>query len=174
LLSVPLFIKEQHFGQLTLSRYDVNPFDEHEVRVLRAFADQAAVAIANAQLFTDLDESLAMQIATSEVLRLISANPGNVRAVFDGIIERAAALCGATGAAIVQYDNGIGTYLASLMDPGLVGQSFPAPVPYEDLPQRYVTDLRKVRRPDQSMIPDIRSTLTVDLRRVTICMGCSR
>ena len=164
LLSVPLRSGGAPYGQLTVTRFTVNPFEERHGKILQAFAEQASIAISNARVFNDLDESLAQQVATSEVLALISAHPGDLRTVLDGIVERAAALCDATGAAIIQYADGTGTYLASLMDSGLVGRSFPAPTPYSDEPQRFVTDFREIRRPDQSMIPDIRSTLTVDLR----------
>lgn len=147
------------------------PFSADEISLLEEFTAQAVIALDNSELLAtletrnnDLAESLELQTATSEVLRLISDNPGDLQAVFDGIIQRAAGLCDATGAAILRYQDGVGTYLASLMDPRLVGQSFAAPVPYSDDAPRFVADFRTIRRADQSTIPDIRSTLTVDLR----------
>lgn len=103
-MSIPLFIKEHHFGQLTLSRFDVNPFDEHEVRVLRAFTDQAVIAISNAKLFSDLDDSLDLQTATSEILQVISANPGDIDTVFASIMRRANAMCDADASAVWRND----------------------------------------------------------------------
>ncbi len=100
LLSIPLFIGGRHFGQMTLSRSKVDPFDDHAIRVLRAFADHAAVALSNAGLFSELAESLELQTATSEVLRLISDNPGDLQAVFDGIIQMAMNLCDADTASV--------------------------------------------------------------------------
>ena len=41
-----------------------------------------------------------MQSATSEVLRLISANPGDLNVVLDGIVAKAAEICGADNGAV--------------------------------------------------------------------------
>jgi len=87
-----------------LSRFDVNPFDEHEVRVLRAFTDQAVIAISNAKLFSDLDDSLDLQTATSEILQVISANPGDINTVFASIMRRANAMCDADASAVWRND----------------------------------------------------------------------
>jgi GAF domain-containing protein len=155
-----------------MARRDVPvPFSDGDVALLEEFAAQAVIALDNAELLAaletrnnDLAESLELQTATSEVLTLISENPGNLRAVMDGVVARAAALCDATGAAILQYKDGLGTYLASLMDPNLVGVSFQQLTGYTDNGPRFVDDFREIRQPYHSMIPDIRSTLTVDLR----------
>ena len=73
-----------------------------ETALLRPSTDQAAIAVDNARLLreieernNDLSESLELQTATSEVLQLISANPGDLTVVLEGIVTRAAALCGA-------------------------------------------------------------------------------
>ena len=69
---------------------------------METFADQAAIAVDNARLLreieqrnTELSESLELQTATSEILQLISDNPGNLDAVFQGIVTQAAHLCDA-------------------------------------------------------------------------------
>jgi len=52
----------------------------------------------------DLTEALEQQTATSEILRVISSSPTDVRPVFDTIVQNARRLCGADSAAVLTYD----------------------------------------------------------------------
>ena len=96
---VQLRHEESVFGYIEVGRFQVRPFNDHNARVLQTFAEQAMIAITNAKLFNDLDAALEQQTATSEVLALISAHPGELRTVLEGILEKAAALCGADAGA---------------------------------------------------------------------------
>ena len=95
-------------GSIGFMRSEPGGFSDDEMSLLKAFTDQAAIAVANARLLrqieernSDLSESLELQTATSEVLELISANPGDLRTVLDGICGRAIDLCGADSCAVV-------------------------------------------------------------------------
>ena len=79
---------------LGVNRHEVRPFDEREARILNAFAEQAAIAIGNAKLFNDLDESLARQRAMTDVLDAVSTARFDLQPVFDRIVEHASHLCG--------------------------------------------------------------------------------
>jgi GAF domain-containing protein len=51
-----------------------------------------------------LDESLAREMATSDILRMIARSPTDLQSVLDGIAERAATLCDATDAVVWRVD----------------------------------------------------------------------
>jgi GAF domain-containing protein len=51
-----------------------------------------------------LGEALDHQIATSEILRVISSSPTDVRPVFDAIARNAVLLCGGIGAVVLRFD----------------------------------------------------------------------
>ncbi|HEV8535559.1 MAG TPA: GAF domain-containing protein [Candidatus Limnocylindria bacterium] len=100
MLGVPLFRGDTVVGVFVLTRNVVRPFAESEIELVRAFADQAVVAVENARLFNETKEALAQQTAVAEILTVTSKSPTNIEPILRAVAERAVRLCEAEDAVI--------------------------------------------------------------------------
>ncbi len=94
-LAVPLMREGGAYGTLFLFRREARVFSQDQVALVETFARQAAIAISNVSLFNETREALEQQTAISEILRVISGSPGDVRPMLHAVAERALALCDA-------------------------------------------------------------------------------
>jgi GAF domain-containing protein len=117
---VPMLREGEAIGAILVARQEPGRFLDGEVELLKTFADQGVIAIENVRLFTELEarnreltNTLARQVATSEVLRAISNAHTDIQPVFEIIARSARRLCGAAYAQ-VQLSDGHSIHLAAL------------------------------------------------------------
>jgi GAF domain-containing protein/anti-sigma regulatory factor (Ser/Thr protein kinase) len=118
-LWVPMLRQGTPVGALVVWRREVQPFDDRQIGLLATFADQAVIAIENTRLFQELQarnreltEALEQQMATSEVLSVISRSPADLRPVYDTILASVTRLCEARIAALFLFDGEVLTAAA--------------------------------------------------------------
>jgi two-component system, NtrC family, sensor kinase len=110
LLAVPLMREDRAIGVITVFRMEVRPFTEKQISLVKTFADQAAIAIENVRLFTELESrtaeltrSIGELKALGEVGQAVSSTL-DLETVLSTIVSRATQLAGMDGGSIWEYD----------------------------------------------------------------------
>jgi GAF domain-containing protein len=107
LVGVPMFKENELIGAIAVYRQEVRPFSDKQIALVQNFAAQAVIAIENTRLLNELRESLQQQTATSEVLSVISASPGELEPVFGIMLASATKLCEASYATMWLSEGGV-------------------------------------------------------------------
>jgi class 3 adenylate cyclase len=78
LLGLPIAFDGELLGVIGLSRADVRPFEPAEIELVATFADQGAIAVANAKLFETVERQKGelARFLSPEVAALISSDEG--------------------------------------------------------------------------------------------------
>jgi GAF domain-containing protein len=104
MLGVPMLREGEPLGALVVAWREPGETPRRQVELLQTFANQAAIAIENVRLFNETKESLEQQTAISDVLRVISSSPADVKPVLDAVAQRAARICEASDVRIFLMD----------------------------------------------------------------------
>jgi signal transduction histidine kinase len=116
-LAVPLAREGRLEGVFSLARPEPGAFSAREIELVRTFANQAVIAIENVRLFEevqaktrDLEESLAQQTATADVLKVISRSAFDLDAIFQTLVTTAVDLCKASSGTLCVRDGDVFRY----------------------------------------------------------------
>jgi two-component system, NtrC family, sensor kinase len=104
---LPLLTCDGALGALALGSRERGGFTDSQILLLETFAEQAVIAISSAETYRALQERtqaltrrnsgygerIEQQAATIDVLKAMSASPGDARPVFELIVDRARAFC---------------------------------------------------------------------------------
>jgi signal transduction histidine kinase/putative methionine-R-sulfoxide reductase with GAF domain len=92
------------------------PFTDKELRIMQGFADQAVIAIQNAQMFKETNDALERQTATSEVLEVISNSVADAQPVFEKILDSCERLISSQSLGLIVVDENGMTQLKAYRD----------------------------------------------------------
>jgi two-component system, NtrC family, sensor kinase len=171
-LAVPMLRDGEPIGSIAVTRAEPGPFSSAKIKLLQTFADQAVIAIENVRLFTELQqkndaltrahaqatESLEQQTATSEILRVISSSPTDVRPVFDTIVKSAVKLCNGVFGGLYRFDGELihsaatHNYRSEALD--AIRSVFPARPSQTLLVGRAIIERAVVQVPDLELDPE--------------------
>jgi signal transduction histidine kinase len=165
LLCVPMLRQDLLLGVIAMGRTEVQPFTDRQIELVTTFADQAVIAIENVRLLQELQdrnreltEALDQQTATSEILRVISGSPTDVRPVFDMIAKSAVQLCNGQYGAVYQFDGELIHFVTHYNYPPegveTLRQVFPLPPGPFGVTGRSILNRAVVQIPDVSADPE--------------------
>jgi two-component system, NtrC family, sensor kinase len=116
LLLVPMLRENDMVGVIAIFRQTVHAFSDKQIDLVTSFGSQAVIAIENTRLFSETQEALERQTATSEVLRVINASPGELDPVFQTILANATRICDAQFGNLFVLEEGGGFRCASTIN----------------------------------------------------------
>jgi GAF domain-containing protein len=111
LLFVPLLQRQGILGLLALGQISQRPYTDQQLRLARNLANQAAVAIEHAHLFSQAQRRI-NELSTFHEIVLKLNTPLKLSAVLDAIAESALKLIQATNLHIYLYDAKLGKFSA--------------------------------------------------------------
>ena len=117
LAEVPLWTQNQIIGTLTVYYAEPHAFTPAALEELTAFANQAAVAVANARLYARTDQALARridQLATLQQIGLDLISSLDLQQVLQHVLERAVAAVNASQGSVSMWDEEQGAIRVSV------------------------------------------------------------
>ena len=145
LLSVPMLKENELIGALTIYRQEVRPFTDKQIELVQNFAAQAVIAIENTRLLNELRESLQQQTATADVLKVISSSPGELKPVFQAMLENATRICEAKFGLLLRFDGEAFRLAAEIGTPPELGEYLRQRGPFQPVPGSHLARLMQTK-----------------------------
>ncbi|MFP3853667.1 MAG: GAF domain-containing protein, partial [Anaerolineales bacterium] len=73
-IGAPLVVRDQVVGVLNVDSHEVGAYGQRDVEMVTAFADQAATAVLNAQLYSESQRQVRATLALAETARVVTAS----------------------------------------------------------------------------------------------------
>ncbi len=86
-VTVPLRYRNSVIGTLNVESSKLNAFTEQHSEMLDSFSDQAAIAIENFRLYTQLQEQRDIQIEAIRQISMSIASPFEIGSILDGVLD---------------------------------------------------------------------------------------
>src|SRR6516162_9041451 len=150
LVVVPMLKEEELIGVFGIYRQEVRPFTDKQIALVENFAAQAVIAIENARLLNELRESLDRQTATSEVLSVISSSPGELKPVFDAMLESATRICEAKFGILYRFDGTALHVAAAVGTPSKLNEFQQQRGPFQPRPGTQMARVVQTKRVDHT------------------------
>ncbi len=111
IIGFPIFVGGAIWGTIILAWPEGHTRTQAHIDLIETFAEQAAIAIENARLFTEtqqrtaeVEEALVREQASAEILQVINESTSDLQPVFDLIVQKSAQLCGARFCVLDRFD----------------------------------------------------------------------
>jgi len=108
-LGVPILREGSAIGAIVVARGHLAPFSNEQIKLLKTFADQAAIAIENTRLFEEVQARNRDLTALGEVGRAVSSTL-NLKIVLKTIVDRAVDLSGTDAGSIFYFRQELGRF----------------------------------------------------------------
>jgi NtrC-family two-component system sensor histidine kinase KinB len=102
-LGVPLVIQDKPMGLITIDSTQPDTYTQADADLAMAFADQAATAVANAQLYTESQQQTRTMAMMAETTRMIVSSL-DLNEVLDQLLSRVVGLLGVEAGSIALVD----------------------------------------------------------------------
>lgn len=127
MLAVPMMLRDKIVGVLSAQSYQKNAFTEQQLRLLSIFANQAAIAIENARLFTETQQRLNELTALYQTSQALTSTL-DLHTTLQLIAKEAKILADADTCIIFETDEGTQTlYPRVVIDPKFAAEIKAAP-----------------------------------------------
>ncbi len=168
LLAVPLRPRGRTIGALTIADRNAREFTDDEVRLVQAFADQAAIALENAQLYEDAERRRSEAERLAQVARTMTGAL-DVSAVAMHVAGSLVTMFGALAAGVVRLESDGSLVILAARGTGALPSPGTRVRPARGLLEMAMREGRPCWSPD--VLSDPRIVLSAERRRFAAATG---